>query len=183
MEEMSVTNQDYGLWLLLVQTRDAIHKAREKELRQFAILPMQAEVLFIVQALGKVATPTQVSRRLFRETHSVSGIINRMEKAGLVRRVKDLGRKNLVRIVITETGQQALRQATKREAIHSIMSSLSRKERQQLRSCLEKLRGKALTKLGIQWQPLFPMPDEHRKRSGGSLSWQTVPSSPHPALF
>ena len=66
-----------------------------------------------------------------------------MEKQGLVRKVKDLDRKNLVRVVLTEKGREAYYHSTKRESIHQIMSFLSEEERQQLRHCLQTLRDKA----------------------------------------
>ena len=102
-----------------------MYKARTRELFQYGITPAEAAVLVIVQAIGEKATPAEISRWLFREPHSISGLLARMEKQGLVRKVKDLDRKNLVRVVITEKGQQAYQQSTKRESIHRIMSSLS----------------------------------------------------------
>jgi len=78
-----------------------------------------------------------------------------MEKEGLIRKVKDLDRKNLIRVVVTEKGQRAYEQSTKREVIHRIMSSLSEEERQQLSSCLQKLRSKALAEFDME-RPPFP---------------------------
>ena len=157
MEEVSLADQDYELWVLLYWTKDAIYKAREKELRKWTLSPMWAAVLFTVQAIGSEAILSEISRWLFRKPHSVAGIVRRMEKEGLVKTARDLHRKNLVRVTMTETGQQALHQVTKgEEAIHSIMSCLSQEERQQLRSCLERLLSKAFTELGIQRQ--LPLP-------------------------
>ena len=70
-----------------------------------------------------------------------------MEKDGLVERVKDLDRKNLVRISITEKGHQAYRESTRREPIHRILLSLSEDERRQLKSLLLKLRDTALEEI------------------------------------
>jgi len=54
---------------------------------------MQAAVLFVVRNMKTAATPAEISRRLFREPHTVSELIKRMEKQGLVRKKKDLEKK------------------------------------------------------------------------------------------
>lgn len=150
MENSSFTDQDFNLWRLLVETRDVILKVRAKELRQYNISTGESAALFIIQAIGDKATPAEISRWLVRERHSVSELVSRMEKEGLVRKEKDLDRRNLVRVVLTEKGYEAYRQTTKRKSIHKMMSSLSEEERQQLRSCLQKLRNKALKTLQIK---------------------------------
>jgi len=163
MEEFQHTDEDYNLWWLMLLMRRIMYKARARELFQYRITPEQAAILFIVQAIGEKATPAEISRWLFREPHSVSGLLARMEKQGLVRKVKDLERKNLVRVVITEEGQQAYQQSTKRESIHRIMSSLSEEDRQQLRSYLEVLQNKALEELGVNRK--LPLPNSNRPRN------------------
>ena len=163
MKEFQHADQDYNLWWLLLLMRRIMYKARARELFQYGITPEQAAILFIVQAIGEKATPAEISRWLFREPHSISGLLARMEKEGLVRKVKDLDRKNLVRVVITEEGQQAYQQSTKRESIHKIMSSLSEEDHQQLRSYLEVLQNKALQELGVNHKP--PLPNSNRPRN------------------
>jgi len=138
------TDDDFSLWMLLEQARDVILRARQKELRKVGISFSAAKVLDSIQAIGAPAIPAEISRRILRKSHSVSKLLQRMEKGGLIRRVKNLDRKNLVRVVITEKRRQAYEQSIKGETIHQVMSSLSKEERQQIGSCLQKLRSKAL---------------------------------------
>lgn len=156
MEDVSSTDKDWELWILLVQVRDAIGAARRKELLSYDIAPAQSAGLFAIQAIGEKATPAEAGRWLFRQSHSVSDLVSRMERTGLVRKVKDLERKNMVRLVLTEKGRKAYHQAAKRKSIHRIMSSLSPEEHQQLRSFLQTLRDKALVELGIMRKMPFP---------------------------
>ena len=125
-------------------------------MHQYNISASRGAVLFAIQAIGEEATPAEIARWLFREPHSISELLSRMERDGLVRRVKDLCRKNLVRIVLTEKGREVYHKSTKRELVCEIMSSLSEEERQQLRSCLQKLRDKALKELRIEHGIPFP---------------------------
>ncbi|HUV56125.1 MAG TPA: MarR family winged helix-turn-helix transcriptional regulator [Dehalococcoidales bacterium] len=156
MPEVLDKDQDFRLWTLLTRTRDAIFKARAKELSTGGISNVQAAALFAIRALGNEATPAELSRWLLREPHSVSGLISRMEAEGLIKKAKDLPRKNMVRAELTEKGQQAYEHSTKRASINRIMSSLSEKKKQQLSSYLETLRGKAHEELGNEFKPPWP---------------------------
>lgn len=156
MYSLLSTDKDYNLWVLLRQTRDAMSKARERELEKYGISSIQAAVLFTIQAIGTEATPAEISRRLMREPHSVSGLLNRMQKQGFIRRVKDLPRRNMVRVVMTEKGEEAYRQSTKRFSMHETISVLSEEERSQLWNLLEKLRDRAMKLAGIGYELPFP---------------------------
>ena len=150
MQNSSEINKDHRLWLLLYQVRDIMLSAREKELRkQVGITPEQSQILTVVNAIGNEATPAEISRWTFHRPHTISGILNRMEKAGLVKKSKDLPKKNMVRITITERGQQAYKKSLEAGSISRIMSALSEEKHQQLRSCLEALREKGITEIGF----------------------------------
>lgn len=140
------------LWTVLHQARDAIFKFREKELQKIGISTAIAEVLFTIEDIGYRATPTEISSHLVREFHSVSSILSRMEKKGLVKKVNDLERKNLVRIYITDKGKQVYHEAKKRDSILDILSCLSETEVTQLASPLKKLRDEAIKSLGTENQ-------------------------------
>lgn len=156
MNSMLSTDRDYNLWVLLRQTRDAMVKARERELEKVGISSIQAAVLFTIQSIGTEATPAEISRRLVREPHSVSGLLNRMEKQGIIRRAKDLPKRNMVRVVVTDKGREAYEQSTKRLSMHEIMAALSEEERNQMWGYLEKLRDKAMKLAGIGYELPFP---------------------------
>ena len=148
MKDFLQEDEDFELWWLILSMRRAMHKARARELSQYGITPEEAAVLFVVQTVGRRATPAEISRWLLREPHSISGLIQRMEKEGLVKKVKDLDRKNLVRVALTEKGQQAYYQSAKRDSIHQIMSSISKEERQCIRASLDRLGIRRLRRLG-----------------------------------
>ena len=159
MRKSLTGDQDYDLWVLLRNTTDTILRVRFKELGQLGVLGRQAALLLIIRLIereGGKATPAEISRWLFREPHTISETLNRMGKDGLIKKIKDLDRKNLVRVVITEKGQQYYEKSTRRQSIHKMLSCLTREERQQLRSVLEKLRGGGLKELGIEQKIPWP---------------------------
>ena len=130
---------DQDLWMFLTRTRLLIFRARQLELRRYRITPERADLLFLVQAMDNKATPAALSRYLLRRPDSTDELVNRMAKSGLVKRVKDLDRKNLVRVSITQKGLEAYEQSAKRGPIHRIMSKLTPEEKNEFRQYLEKI--------------------------------------------
>jgi len=156
VEVASSTNQGYVIWVLLHQARDALYNASEKELRQQGISTVEAAAVFIIKSIGDRATPAEISRWLYRKQHSTSGLLKRMEKKGLVTKTNDLDRKNLVRVSLTEKGEQVYEYSTKRESIHRIIEALSEEECVQLASYLRTVRDKALEENGEDLNLPFP---------------------------
>ena len=156
MPHTSPVDQDYDLWVLLNQVQSLMMNARDTELIKYGTTAMQAAVLFIANSIGEEAIPAEISRWLLRKPATISGLLHRMEKARLIERVKDLPRKNLVRVRLTEKGRQAYKQSLKREAIHKTMSCLSEEERKQLASILVKLRKRVTEVLRHREEIPFP---------------------------
>lgn len=166
MTEFSSMDKDFYLWHLLNYTQYVIGKARQKELARCDISPRESAVFLALQAIGKEATPAKISRWLLREPHSISELLSRMENAGLIRKVKDLTRKNMVRVVLTDKGCEAQNKGSTLVTIHKIMSSLSEEERQQLNSSLRILLHSAQKLLVEQYEttllhPQWLVPSEH----------------------
>jgi DNA-binding MarR family transcriptional regulator len=159
-KQLSVADTDADLafvvWSLLHQTTDVISRAREKELSQYNIALRQVAALRIIDLLGKKATPKQLAQSLFRQPHTISSILDRMDNEGLIEKHNDLERRNLIRVSLTEKGKLACQQAEKRESIHSILSCLSDAEMRQLRSLLFRLRSRALEEMNITEKPGLP---------------------------
>ena len=152
MREQEFIDEDvsYALWLLLIQTNKAIHLARQEELANIGITVGEASVLYYANKLGRRATPTEISRHLSKMPHGISVLISRMEREGLVKKVKDLDKKNLIRVQLTDKGRQCHQQASKREVIKSIMSSLPEGDFLQLVSLLEKLRSATFNRIKLR---------------------------------
>lgn len=152
----SDADEDQDLWLLLTHARYTVYRAREKELQRYGTSPEQTSLLFVVQSLGNKATPAAIARTIMRQPHTVSALVDRMVKKGLVKKVKDLDRKNLVRVALTDKGLEAFKQSSKRGPIHRIMSVLTRKERDNLKTYLKKIMDTARNEIGLDRDILPP---------------------------
>lgn len=151
----------HNLWVLFAMTRDAIYRAAKKEFMGHGITPSQGAVMFVIDALGSKATPTEIARRFFRQHHSISELLIRMERAGLVKRFCDLHKKNLKRYELTEKGREIHLKSIRRKTVERIFSSLSREQRLQLQSLLHILFREAMEELGMKNnKPLPPVISE-----------------------
>ena len=156
MKDLPPNDLELELWALLGQARLAMIKVRRKELHRYHLSPNKSIVLQGLHVIGDKATPAQISRWLFREPHSISELLGRMEKEGLVKKFKDLDKKNQVRVMMTEKGREVYDQTLKLEAVRRIMSTLSSEQSRQLRSCLLTLRNNAVKELGTKYELPFP---------------------------
>ncbi len=147
-------NEDYRLWLLLSKTRSAIFKLRHRKVGQY-LPPNQAAALVTVWAFDRKITPVELSRQLFLEPHSVSELIVRMQKRGLVTKTKDKNRGNVVRLSITDKGRELCNKVMGEDLIHSIMASLTSEQQEQLRSLLMALFTASLAELGMEGEDLL----------------------------
>lgn len=146
-EVKPAVDKDYELWLLLRHARDAVAKARDYELDEIGLSRIQAGILYVVKTSTTPVTPAEISRWLLREPHTVKVDLDHMEKLDLITRVKDLPRRNLIRVSLTEKGEEAFDKSMEMPVIHRIMGTLPAAERESLRKLLDKLRNQALEEM------------------------------------
>lgn len=156
MRDTRKSDRDFIIWALLNQAKDTLFKVRGNELNQYGISATESQVLFTINDLGGRTTPAAISRRVYREHNTVTALLGRMEKKGLISKVRDQERKNIWRIDMTEKGKGVLRQSAKMESIHMVISILSDDELKQLETYLRKIRDNALKQLTKEEVISFP---------------------------
>ena len=119
MKENESVSIDFLLWQLLHRSFGVAIKVRQKELDRYNVTIRQSAVLRVIIRIGERATPAEIARQLFLEGNSISEQLNRMEADGLVMRVKDLNRKNLVRIEVTQKGHRLYLKTLKQGSVQS----------------------------------------------------------------
>ena len=134
------------LWFLLHRTRDALRMCEDQIYSEYGLTTEQYAVLSVMKFLGDPLRVIDLARGLEREPNSVSMIIDRMVKVGLVRRSRDRSDRRTVRLDITSKGENALKLAVPGglEFIQEILSPLSDEDRRTLISLLETVKYKAL---------------------------------------
>ncbi len=159
MYKISSEDELFNLWLLLDMTMRGLTRTREKELASLNITPEQCQILYIIKITEGRLYLSDIARMTLREPHSVSSIIMRMEKKGLVKKVKDQKYKNRIRAILTDKGKYTSDCSAKRETVHAIMSQLDGKERSSLFAYLEKLLHKSIEELDRLYVSPYQMPE------------------------
>jgi DNA-binding MarR family transcriptional regulator len=143
-------NPYMGAWILLRQAYNLVLKCEDRVFSEYKLTTEQHSVLMVIKHIEDPVKVTDVARWLDRSVNSVSMIIDRMVKAGLVRRRRDLPDRRAVRLFITSKAEETFVPATAAgwELIQEILSSLSNKDILTLIRLLEVLRDKTYDYLG-----------------------------------
>ena len=141
MEMEKIISQNSSMYsrYLIGRVRHYMNRARQKELRPFGISPRQATVLFILSSLGRKSTLTELSKHSDRQINTLSQQITRMEKNGLVRKVRETPKSALISFELTEKGTEIYNKSVETSSVEQIMSVLTEEERQQLIHLLKKI--------------------------------------------
>jgi len=156
IEDFPYADEDYRLFYMLLRVREMLFEARERELFQHNIRPRHSACLFAIKELGDKATPNEIAKIVHRRPHSVSVMLNRMEKNGLIKKNKASNGGNRVIASLTRKGEYAFKMSSKRESLHRIFSALTKTQRKQLRDCLKTLWDSALKEKEYHLPLIFP---------------------------
>ena len=141
--QKSVVDYDYDrVWALLYEASHVIYRLQMKELKTIGLGPRQVGALVHLQNSNEPMTAAQMARLQLRGRNSISVLLNRMEKEGLIRKAQDPRNKKRQRLWLTEKGEEIRKAIEGEKTISTIFSALSEAECQMLTSCLEKLLGK-----------------------------------------
>jgi len=143
---------NFSLWRILNHTGFVIARSRKKELAQYGLTPEQAHILDILHHSGGTVTIQGIVDITMRQHHSISTLVDRMSKQGLVKKVKNASDARQYDVMITKKGQE-LFGGTTRKSITDIFSALSAREKKELEKGLKKLRARAYKLLGKKYQP------------------------------
>jgi len=143
-------NPDKRIWILLRQIHNLVSKCEDRVFNKYELTTEQHAVLMAISHIDGPVRPTDIARWLDRSVNSVSMIIDRMVKAGLVRRVRDRKDRRTVFVSITSGAEKAYVMASVAgwELIQEILSPLSDEDRHTLIRLLETLRDKTYDYLG-----------------------------------
>ena len=143
-------NLDKGAWALLRQAYNLILKCEDRVFAEYELTTEQHTVLMAIKNISGPVRVTDVARWLDRSVNSISMIIDRMVKAGLVRRVRDRKDRRTVFVTLTSKAETAYVPATAAgwKLIQEILSPLSDEDKRTLIRLLETLRDKTYDYLG-----------------------------------
>lgn len=115
------------LWLYLFQISDVLRTCTDQVFKKYRITSEQYDVLVSVKYLGDRVNMTDMATWLRRSPNSISMLVDRMVKAGLVRRTRDKRDRRVVYVTATSKGEDIVEKASPPtwEFIQGILSPLS----------------------------------------------------------
>jgi len=137
-------NENERAWQEMSSTSSILRRAWEMELARVGLTAPQTMVLYFLEASPEPLTPMAVSRLLGREPHTVSALVSRMESGGLVKRTRDLQRKNWVRVSLTQKGREAFKRQLDQRRVRNITECLSKRELETLTAIDRTLRARGI---------------------------------------
>ena len=148
---------EINLYILLDQTNCIITNAVELEVKHLQMTQPQVRVLTMLSREDRPVTLEELANWTLKEFNSVSTLINRMEKKGLVKKIKKDGDLKTY-ITLTKKGSDLYHRQVTERSIHLIFDKLSKEEQKQLNSILKKVRDATRDILGLDYRPPF-MPE------------------------
>jgi MarR family transcriptional regulator, organic hydroperoxide resistance regulator len=137
---ITYTDPTLARWAQFMRTRNLLYKLFTRDLADLGIKPEQLGILNILKNYDGIVTPSLISRIYRREPHTISVNLKRLEAKGLIRLVKDLQRRNMIRVEITPTGEEIWQRGIKKtKKVGLVFAELTAAEADQLDSILNKL--------------------------------------------
>jgi len=129
------------LWLLFRRVGDRLATCQDLVYGKYGLTSEQFGLLAAIKSRGPLR-PSDLAKLLERTPNSMSMLIDRMVKGGLVRRTRDRKDRRVVAVSMTEKGRTAVEPAVPAgwELIHELLLSLSDDEKRDLADMLEKVK-------------------------------------------
>ena len=129
------------LWLLLRRVGDALNLCLDLVYSKYGITNEQSGVLAAIKSRGPLRI-SDLSSILERSPNSISMLVDRMVKGGLVKRTRDKKDRRMVFVTMTDKGRQAIDPAVPEgwQLIHKVLSPLSYDQQRGLADMLETVR-------------------------------------------
>jgi MarR family 2-MHQ and catechol resistance regulon transcriptional repressor len=126
------------IWLLLRRVGDTLALCQDSVYGKYGLTTEQFGILASLKSRGPLR-PSDLSQILERTPNSISMLIDRMVKSGLVRRTRDRKDRRTVTVSLTGKGDAAVEPAVPAgwEFIHQILSSLSLNDQRSFADMLE----------------------------------------------
>ena len=170
------------LWYVSHRTRALLKMCEDQLYSEYNLTTEQYAVLAAIKHIGDPARPTDIARWLGRSTNSISMIVDRMVKAGLVRRVRDRRDRRVVNVSITSKAENALKPAILAgwEFIKKITSPLSDEDKHTFIRLHDTLRYEIFKYLnpGVNVEEMARNDDESHANLMERLIQYALPSTP-----
>lgn len=110
IDKEAVRNETTPL-MTLVDAANVAQRGLEKRLSHLQLSVAQERILALVYFAKDPLTPSMLAALLLQETHSVSGLLNRLEDRDLITRTRDRQDRRVVWVGLTAKGKKVAEEA------------------------------------------------------------------------
>ena len=148
------TSPKYRALLQLLKAADAIWEASRKFFAQWDLSPSQFNVLNLLHLNPDGLSQTDLSRFLIVHRSNVTGLVDRLEKRGLVQRKVVEADRRAYRVVLSPAGQKLLSQILPRyyQSSEEVWGHLANRRTRELISDLEQV-AQSAQRLSARFKP------------------------------
>ena len=172
LEDLNVT-----LWRMVYQTYTRFKNGMDRTLNEYGITMEQYLVLVTVKFHDPPIRITDIAWWLERSTNSISMLVDRMVKAGLLRRVRDRSDRRAVNVFLTSKAENALEPANPAawEFMQQGMSPLSYKDKLTFASLFKLINYKLLEHLNLGADVEVMLKDAAKQQDYLMKQWHKQP--------
>jgi len=152
MYDLEFVDAQMTTWTIMRQTWIVANKVAETKLAKKGLTPEHLAVLWICRDHPGPVTPAEIARLVFREAQSIAGLLNRMEKEGLVKRIPKRKGRPFTEIKLSPKGEELCGPGIEiqKKIIMDFSTDMPAKEREQFHKTLKGLRAKMLDQLHME---------------------------------
>ncbi len=129
-------------WLLIHQSSRLLGKSEKAVLAKIGLTPRKQAVLLAMKNMPGPLTVGNIAYWLDRSPNGISTLVDRMEKDGLISRVRDMPDRRAVRLVVTPKGEERFEEGSRlfQKLFRDIFLEFSEEELQTLSTIMARVR-------------------------------------------
>ena len=155
------TQNSLTTWAQLRNTWFAMNKVVEMRLNEIGLTHEAISILWVCRDYPGPLYPAEIARLVFRTPHTVTALLKRLEKEGLITKIPKEPGHPITEVQLTEKGREVSEPgiAILKDVIAEIMAALSDEEMEKLVAPLRSIQSKALDML---YMKVMDPPEEIR---------------------
>jgi len=150
--DLEFTDAALTTYIVLRQVWLAVNRVAEARLAKVGLTPEKLLALWICRDYPDTLIPAEIARIVHRENQTIAGLLNRMEKEGLVQRIPKRKGHPFTEVKMTAKGEKLLDAGLPifRSVVSDLMSDMPVKKQKECQEWHRELRDKALDKLHLE---------------------------------
>ena len=149
--DLEFSDQALTTYILVRQAWLAINRYAEARLAKVGVSPEKFLVLWACRDYPGPLIPAEIARISHRENQTIAGLLNRMEKEGVVQRIPKCKGHPFTEVKMTTKGRKLLEAALPvfRSVVSELISDMPPQKQKECQTWHRELRDKALDKLHL----------------------------------